>query len=121
MKVLVVGSGGREHALAWKAARSKKVEKVFVAPGNAGTAREDKAENIDIGSGDVEALVRFAKDSGVRLTIVGPEMPLVKGIRDAFDEAGLSCFGPSAKASQLEGSKAFAKDFLSRHGIPTAF
>ncbi|MFO7594173.1 MAG: phosphoribosylamine--glycine ligase, partial [Pseudomonadota bacterium] len=120
MNVLVIGSGGREHALAWKAARSPEVEKVFVAPGNAGTAREPKLENVAIGVEDIEALVTFARDNDVALTIVGPEAPLVIGVVDAFEAAGLRCFGPSKAASQLEGSKAFTKDFLARHNIPTA-
>ncbi|WP_448546913.1 phosphoribosylamine--glycine ligase [Thalassotalea fusca] len=120
MKVLVIGSGGREHALAWKAAQSKHVEKVFVAPGNAGTAIEAKLENIDISVGDLTALVNFAKTNDIGLTIVGPEQPLVDGVVDAFEKEGLKIFGPSAKAAQLEGSKAFTKDFLARHQIPTA-
>ncbi len=120
MKVLVIGSGGREHALAWKAAQSPDVEKVFVAPGNAGTAREAKLENVSIGVEDIEALVAFARDNQIGLTIVGPEAPLVIGVVDAFEAAGLPCFGPSKAASQLEGSKAFTKDFLARHNIPTA-
>lgn len=120
MNVLVIGSGGREHALAWKAAQSPKADKVFVAPGNAGTAREPKLENVAISSDDIPALIRFAKDNGVELTIVGPEAPLVAGIVDAFADAGLRCFGPSKGAAQLEGSKAFTKDFLARHNIPTA-
>lgn len=119
MKVLVIGSGGREHALAWKAAQSPDVEKVFVAPGNAGTAREAKLENVNIGVEDIKALVAFARDNQIDLTIVGPEAPLVIGVVDAFDAAGLPCFGPSKAASQLEGSKAFTKDFLARHHIPT--
>jgi len=120
MKVLVIGSGGREHALAWKAAQSPDVEKVYVAPGNAGTAREAKLENVAIGVEDVEALVKFAQENGIDLTIVGPEAPLVIGVVDAFEAAGLRCFGPSKGAAQLEGSKAFTKDFLARHNIPTA-
>lgn len=120
MKVMIVGSGGREHALAWKAASSDRVERVLVAPGNAGTALERGVENVPIQAADVEALVRFALEQGVGLTIVGPEDPLVKGIKDAFDRAGLSCFGPTGAAAQLEGSKAFTKDFLHRHRIPTA-
>ncbi len=120
MKVLVIGSGGREHALGWKAAQSPDVEKVFVAPGNAGTAREAKLENVNIGVEDIEALVAFARDNQIGLTIVGPEAPLVIGVVDAFEAAGLPCFGPSKTASQLEGSKAFTKDFLARHNIPTA-
>ena len=119
MKVLIVGSGGREHALAWKAAQSNQVAKVFVAPGNAGTAGEPKVENIQIGSDDIEALIDFAKKEGVEVTIVGPEMPLVEGITDVFNHAGLSCFGPTKWAAQLEGSKAFCKDFLARYNIPT--
>jgi len=119
MKVLIVGSGGREHALAWKAAQSNRVEKVFVAPGNAGTAGEPKVENIQIGSDDIEALVDFAKKEGVEVTIVGPEVPLVEGITDVFNHAGLNCFGPTKWAAQLEGSKAFCKDFLARYNIPT--
>ena len=120
MKVLVIGSGGREHALAWKVAQSERVEQVFVAPGNAGTAREPKLENVAIGVEDIPAQVAFARDQGVDLTIVGPEAPLVLGVVDAFREAGLRCFGPTRAAAELEGSKAFTKDFLQRHTIPTA-
>ncbi|GAB6043246.1 phosphoribosylamine--glycine ligase [Endothiovibrio diazotrophicus] len=120
MKVLVIGSGGREHALAWKVAQSANVEKVFVAPGNAGTAREPKLENVAIGVEAIDALVTFAREQAVDLTIVGPEAPLVLGVSDAFQAAGLRCFGPSQEAAQLEGSKAFTKDFLARHHIPTA-
>ncbi len=120
MKVLVIGSGGREHALAWKAAQSPRVEKVFVAPGNAGTAREPKLENVAIGVEDIGALVAFARDNDIAQTIVGPEAPLVLGVVDAFNDAGLRCFGPTRGAAQLEGSKAFTKDFLARHDIPTA-
>jgi phosphoribosylamine--glycine ligase len=120
MKVLVVGSGGREHALAWQAAQSADVEQVFVAPGNAGTASEPNVENVPIAVNDLDGLLEFARERGVGLTIVGPEDPLVNGIVDRFSEAGLACFGPSAAAAQLEGSKFFAKDFMSRHGIPTA-
>jgi phosphoribosylamine--glycine ligase len=120
MNVLIIGSGGREHALAWKAARSDRVEKVFVVPGNAGTARETKVENVAIGTTDLDELVAFARARRVGLTVVGPESPLVEGITDAFTEAGLTCFGPTRNAAQLEGSKAFAKDFLARHHIPTA-
>lgn len=119
MKVLVIGSGGREHALAWKAAQSSDVETVFVAPGNAGIATEPKLENVDIGVNDIEALITFAKDNDIGLTIVGPEAPLVIGIVDKFQAAGLRIFGPTAGAAQLEGSKAFTKDFLERHNIPT--
>ncbi|HGX91710.1 MAG TPA: phosphoribosylamine--glycine ligase [Candidatus Tenderia sp.] len=120
MKILVIGSGGREHALAWKAAQSSRIEKVFVAPGNAGTAREAKLENVAIGVEDIAALVAFARDNAIHLTIVGPEAPLVIGLVDAFKAAGLRCFGPTQGAAQLEGSKAFTKDFLARHNIPTA-
>jgi len=119
MKVLVIGSGGREHALAWKAAQSPKVEQVFVAPGNAGTALEPKLQNVAIGVTDIPALIDFAKQNQIALTIVGPEAPLVIGVVDAFREAGLNCFGPTQSAAQLEGSKAFTKDFLARHNIPT--
>jgi len=120
MKVLVIGSGGREHAIAWKVAQSSQVKKVFVAPGNAGTALEEKLENITLDAGDIGALVRFAAQEDIGLTIVGPEVPLVAGITDAFNSAGLHCFGPTKGAAQLEGSKAFCKDFLARHNIPTA-
>ncbi len=120
MNVLIIGSGGREHALAWKTAQSEKVSKVFVAPGNAGSALEAKVENVAIGSEDIDALIAFAKDNQVELTIVGPEAPLVIGVVDSFTEAGLKCFGPTKGAAQLEGSKAFTKDFLARHKIPTA-
>lgn len=119
MNVLVIGGGGREHALAWKAAQSDAVTKVFVAPGNAGTATETKLENIALSAGDIPALVGFAKSNNVALTIVGPEQPLVDGVVDAFKAEGLMIFGPSAKAAQLEGSKAFTKDFLARHNIPS--
>lgn len=119
MKILIVGGGGREHALAWKAAQSTRAEKVFVAPGNAGTALEPNLENVDIAADDVSALLAFAKQQ-IDLTIIGPEAPLVKGIVDSFQEAGLKCFGPTANAAQLEGSKAFCKDFMARHNIPTA-
>ena len=120
MKVLIVGSGGREHALAWKAAQSPKVDKVYVAPGNAGTAREPGMENVEIAVTDIPKLIEFAKAEGIGLTIVGPEVPLTMGIVDRFTEAGLSCFGPVAKAAQLEGSKSFCKDFMVKYGIPTA-
>jgi phosphoribosylamine--glycine ligase len=118
MKVLIIGSGGREHALAWKCAQSPDVREVIVVPGNAGTAREPKVRNIHAGS-DNDSLLELAKAENVDLTIVGPEAPLVAGIVDAFTAAGLPCFGPSAAAAQLEGSKAFTKDFLARHRIPT--
>ena len=120
MKVLIIGSGGREHALAWKAAQSDNVSKVFVAPGNAGTALEAKVENVAIGVEAIDELVAFAKDNNVELTIVGPEAPLVIGVVDSFKNARLKCFGPTKGAAQLEGSKAFTKDFLARHKIPTA-
>jgi phosphoribosylamine--glycine ligase len=120
MKVLVIGSGGREHALAWKAAQSPSVEKVFVAPGNAGTTREPKLENVAIAVDNIIGLVEFARANTIALTIVGPEVPLVLGVVDAFRVAGLRCFGPTKAAAQLEGSKAFTKDFLARHKIPTA-
>lgn len=120
MDVLVIGSGGREHALAWKLAQSKKVETIYVAPGNAGTALEPKLENIAINADDISNLIQFAKDKQIALTLVGPEAPLVLGIVDQFTEAGLRCFGPTQGAAQLEGSKAFTKDFLARHNIPTA-
>ncbi len=120
MKVLVVGGGGREHALAWKLAQSPRVETVYVAPGNAGTAREPGVENVAIGAEDLDALLAFARDNAVDLTVVGPEAPLVAGIVDRFTGAGLRCFGPTAGAAQLEGSKTFCKDFLARHAIPTA-
>jgi phosphoribosylamine--glycine ligase len=120
MKILIVGSGGREHALAWKAKQSTKVEQVFVAPGNAGTALEPGIENIAIAVDDIAALLDFAQKEAVGLTIIGPEVPLVAGIVDRFQEAGLKCFGPTAKAAQLEGSKSFCKDFMARHRIPTA-
>ena len=120
MKVLIIGGGGREHALAWKAAQSPRVEKVFVAPGNAGTAAEPGMENITVAAEDIDGLLEFAKQEHIDLTIVGPEAPLVAGVVDRFQSAGLRIFGPSAAAAELEGSKAFSKDFLARHGIPTA-
>ena len=120
MRVLIIGGGGREHALAWKAAQSPLADKVYVAPGNAGTAREPRLENVAIGVEDIAALVEFARDNDVGLTIVGPEAPLVIGVVDAFTAAGLKCFGPTQGAAQLEGSKSFTKDFLARHRIPTA-
>ena len=119
MKVLIVGGGGREHALAWKSAQSPKVDQVYVAPGNAGTALEDNIENVNIGAEDIPALLDFAKNNDIGLTIVGPEAALVDGIVDEFSAAGLKAFGPSKGAAQLEGSKAFTKDFLARHNIPT--
>ena len=120
MNVLVIGSGGREHALAWKAAQSAYVENVYVAPGNAGSAREEKVSNIDIDVLDFKSLADFAESHFVALTIVGPEAPLVDGVVDYFESRDLPCFGPRKNAAQLEGSKAFTKDFLSRHNIPTA-
>jgi phosphoribosylamine--glycine ligase len=120
MKVLIIGSGGREHALAWKAAQSPRVDAVYVAPGNAGTALEARVHNIDVAADDVPALVAFAQRERIDLTIVGPEAPLVIGVVDAFQSAGLRCFGPRKLAARLEGSKAFTKDFLQRYRIPTA-
>jgi len=120
MKILVVGNGGREHALAWKIAQSPLAKKVYVAPGNAGTALEKELENVDIAPTDVEGLLDFALKNKIDLTVIGPETPLVLGIVDQFQKSGLKCFGPSQKAAQLEGSKAFCKDFLARHKIPTA-
>ncbi len=119
MKILIVGGGGREHALAWKAAQSG-TDKVYVAPGNAGTALEPALENVPIAANDVAGLLHFAQREGIDLTIVGPEAPLVLGIVDTFQAANLKCFGPTREAAQLEGSKAFCKDFLARHKIPTA-
>ncbi|MFC4362123.1 phosphoribosylamine--glycine ligase [Simiduia curdlanivorans] len=119
MNILIIGSGGREHALAWKAAQNPSVKKVFVAPGNAGTEIETKVENVAIGILEFEKLATFAKANQVELTIVGPEAPLVEGVVDFFNSKGLRCFGPSKGAAQLEGSKAFTKDFLARHKIPT--
>lgn len=121
MNVLIIGAGGREHALGWKAAQNPNVETVFIAPGNAGTALEPKLENVAIDVEDITALVAFAKEKDIELTIVGPEGPLVIGVVDAFREAGLPIFGPTKAAAQLEGSKAFTKDFLARHGIPTGY
>ena len=120
MNILIIGSGGREHALAWKSAQSDHVDTVFVAPGNAGTATESKCANVAIDTMDFLALATFAKDNNVGLTIVGPEAPLVEGVVDYFAEQGLRCFGPNKGAAQLEGSKAFTKDFLARHNIPSA-
>jgi phosphoribosylamine--glycine ligase len=120
MKLLVIGSGGREHALAWKLAQSPRVSEVLVAPGNAGTATEPKCRNVDVPAGDIDALLALVAREGVALTVVGPEGPLVAGVVDRFRAAGHRVFGPTAAAAQLEGSKAYAKDFLARHGIPTA-
>ncbi len=120
MRILIVGGGGREHAMAWKIAQSSQVGKVYVAPGNAGTALEPKLENVAIGVAEIERLAEFAASNSVDLTIVGPEAPLVAGIVDEFRQRGLLCFGPPRSAARLEGSKAFCKDFMARHGIPTA-
>ena len=120
MNILIIGNGGREHALAWKAAQSPLAERVYVAPGNGGTAREPGVENFPIAADDIPALVRFAEGNGIGLTIVGPEAPLVAGVTDAFEVAGLRCLGPRRAPAQLEGSKSFTKDFLARHRIPTA-
>ena len=121
MNILIIGNGGREHALAWKAAQSPLADKIFVAPGNAGTALEQKVENVNIAATDIPALVKFAQDNHIGLTIVGPEAPLVIGVVDAFRAAGLKIFGPTQAAAQLEGSKAFTKDFLARHKIPAEY
>src|SRR5262245_18697900 len=118
MKLLVIGGGGREHALAWKLAQSKRVQKVFVAPGNAGTATEEGLQNVDLSQ--VDDLVAFAKKSDSQLTVVGPEAPLSAGVVDAFQAAGLKIFGPTKAAAQLEASKDFAKSFMVRHKLPTA-
>ena len=120
MKVLVIGSGGREHALAWKLSKSNLVSEIFVAPGNGGTEMEESIKNIDIDSNDINGLLDFAEQSNIDLTIVGPEVPLVRGITDKFESLNLNCFGPKREAAQLEGSKEFMKDFLCRHEIPTA-
>ena len=121
MNVLIIGAGGREHALGWKAAQNPNVETVFIAPGNAGTVLEPKLENVNIGVEDIAGLVAFAQEKKIELTIVGPEAPLVIGVVDAFREVGLPIFGPTQAAAQLEGSKAFTKDFLARHEIPTGY
>ena len=120
MRILVIGNGGREHALAWKFAESSSVERVFIAPGNPGTALEAKCENVAIGVMDFDALTAFAGSQSIDLTVVGPEAPLVAGIKEAFDAKGLLCLAPSQAASRLEGSKRFAKEFMVRHQIPTA-
>lgn len=120
MNILVIGNGGREHALAWKASQSPLAKRVYVAPGNAGTALEPALTNVDIAATDIPALVAFAQENNIDLTIVGPETPLVIGVVDAFQSAGLKIFGPTQGAAQLEGSKAFTKDFLARHNIPSA-
>jgi phosphoribosylamine--glycine ligase len=121
MNILILGSGGREHALAWKCAQDPRISKIFVATGNAGTATEAKCENINVDMLNNQALIEFAQQNQVELTIVGPEAPLVNGVVNAFRAAGLKIWGPTQYAAQLEGSKAFAKDFLARHGIPTAY
>ena len=120
MNVLIVGSGGREHALTWKASQSDHVEKIFIAPGNAGTSLEPKAKNVDISASDIDALVSFSEKENIDLVIVGPEDPLVNGITDAFKKVGINCFGPELLGAQLEGSKDFAKSFMEKHNIPTA-
>jgi phosphoribosylamine--glycine ligase len=120
MKVLVIGGGGREHALAWKAAQSPRVKKIFVAPGNAGTAQENKCQNVAISAEDIDGLLKFAIENKIDLTVVGPEAPLVGGVVDFFQAGGVRIFGPVKAAARLEGSKAFAKNFLARHKIPTA-
>ncbi|MDH4259068.1 MAG: phosphoribosylamine--glycine ligase, partial [Gammaproteobacteria bacterium] len=120
MKVLVIGGGGREHALAWKLAQSPRVGEVLVAPGNAGTASEPRCRNVAVAATDIEALVALARSEDIHLTVVGPEGPLVAGVVDAFRAAGLACFGPSKAAAQLEGSKRYTKEFLARHAIPSA-
>src|ERR1700749_3305010 len=120
MKVLIIGSGGREHALAWKCAASTRVTEVIVAPGNAGTATEPKVRNVNVAAEDIPALIALAQAEKVELTVIGPEGPLVAGIVDEFAARGLKCFGPTRAPAQLEGSKAFTKAFLRRHGIPTA-
>ena len=120
MKILVIGSGGREHALVWKFAQSPRVSEILAAPGNAGTAMEPKSRNVAVGAGDPDGLLKLAQSEGVDLTVVGPEQPLVDGVVDRFEAAGLKCFGPRAAPARLEGSKAFTKAFLARHGIPTA-
>lgn len=120
MNILIVGNGGREHALAWKVAQNPQVTQIWVAPGNPGTASEAKVTNVAIDSTDIAQLVQFAQEKAINLTLVGPEIPLVKGIVDAFQAVGLRCFGPNKACAQLEGSKAFTKDFLQRHRIPTA-
>ncbi|ATM97558.1 phosphoribosylamine--glycine ligase [Yersinia frederiksenii] len=121
MNILIIGNGGREHALGWKVTQSPLADKIYVAPGNAGTALEPRLENVDIAATDIAGLLAFAQNNDIGLTIVGPEAPLVIGVVDAFRAAGLTIFGPTQAAAQLEGSKAFTKDFLARHNIPTAF
>ncbi|MDV4151018.1 phosphoribosylamine--glycine ligase [Clostridium sp. AL.422] len=120
MKILLIGSGGREHALAWKFAKNNRVEKIYVAPGNGGTAIESKCENINIGINDIDELIEFALNNSIDLTVVGPEEPLTKGIVDKFNAKGLKIFGPSERAAKLEGSKSFSKDFMKKYGVKTA-
>ena len=120
MKILIIGGGGREHALAWKLSQSPRVSEVFVVPGNAGTALEENVTNIDLSITDLDSLVAFAESHAIDYTVIGPEAPLVDGVVDRFEEKGLRCFGPRADCAQLEGSKAFTKEFLKRHNIPTA-
>lgn len=120
MNILIIGNGGREHAMAWHIAKADRINKIFVAPGNAGTRLENKVENIDIASTDIPALIKFAQENKIALTLVGPEAPLAAGIVDAFQKEKLPCFGPTQKMAQLESSKTFAKDFLKRHNIPSA-
>ncbi|MDA0910288.1 MAG: phosphoribosylamine--glycine ligase [Proteobacteria bacterium] len=120
MKILVIGNGGREHALAWKLAQSEHATHIYVAPGNAGTEREDKVSNVDIAVTDIPHLINFAKDNDIELTIVGPELPLSLGVVDEFEEHGLNCLGPKKQCAQLESSKAFSKDFMTKYNIPTA-
>src|SRR3546814_2851881 len=118
MKLLVIGGGGREHALAWRLAKSPRIQRVFVAPGNGGSHKSDHIENVDLNSTD--ELIAFAKQQNIAYAVVGPEAPLAQGIVDAFRDAGLKIFGPTKAAAQLESSKDFAKSFMARHGIPTA-
>lgn len=120
MKILVVGNGGREHALAWKLAQSKHATHIYVAPGNAGSSKENKVSNVDISVTDIAGLINFAQSNNIELTVVGPELPLSLGIADEFEKCGLKCFGPKKQCAQLESSKAFSKDFMSKYNIPTA-
>ena len=120
MKILVIGSGGREHALAWKLKQSAGVDEVLVAPGNAGCAMESGVRNVDVAATDISGLIELCRHENIDFTVVGPEAPLVAGAVDAFTAEGFPCFGPTAHAAQLEGSKAFSKDFMQRYGIPTA-
>ena len=120
MNILVIGGGGREHALAWKLSQSPRVTEVFVIPGNAGTALEENITNVDLSTSDLDSLVTFAERHAIDYTVIGPEAPLVDGVVDRFEAKGLRCFGPRADCARLEGSKAFTKEFLKRHNIPTA-